>query len=375
MYILFFTYIILMMLSVFFNRKNLKYYFMIISLVFAILAFIYVPNNRMDLYRHYNMLEMCRQYGFDYIINSNDYKNLPIAAIYMYVISMFKLNGFLPFITAYIVYKLSLNLVYYSGIRYNISRKSMLLTAYFFIGTSNYMGIISGIRNPLAITIFIYLLYWEIIERRYVKFCWIGYILVCFVHLSVFILLFFRILLLVYNRYSKFLIKILIFGWSLFLPSILKIANYFNNIPIVNYIISKVNSYDIREANAVADVKVYTIVYSTLLITCIFIAFTYYKKYRKSEKNKQIVKYFNMFIIFSLFVIGSISQYHLFVRMNRALALMSIPILNYINGDNVKIGYKWDLSIEKIMYMIIIIETILFVMFLFNGQYTLYKIR
>ena len=61
------------------------------------------------------------------------------------------------------------------------------LIAFYLI--SNYLGVISGIRNPMAISLFCYILYKDLVMKTSFKKCILGYILLCFFHPSIIILL------------------------------------------------------------------------------------------------------------------------------------------------------------------------------------------
>ena len=373
MQILLFSFAFLIIISIFFKRENLKYYFLIVSLVLAVLAFLYVPNSKMDLYRHYTMLDMTRIYGFDYIMTSDDYKSLPVIGIYMYLISLLNCNSFLPGITAFIVYKLSLDIVYLSGIKYNSSKSGMLLAAYFYIGTANYLGTISGIRNPLAITIFIYLLYIELIEKKHIKLCWIGYLMTCLIHVSMVLPLVLRISVYLYKRFTKTIIKVALICWSVFLPIIMNILSSLSGIPLIGLLVTKMNSYDSEEANAVANVSLYTAVYSTIVIVTIIVFIYYGVRVIKVEKGID-KDFFNFCVLITCYVIGSINSYHVFVRMTRVLVLLSIPIITYLNKKEILIYKKGYINIREIIFLIILMESTIFMAFLFHGQYMFYTI-
>ncbi len=362
--------ILLIILSLFFfKRKNLKYYFIIIVFILAIVAFNFEPSKEYDLYRHFNMLDNCRLYGFNYIINHPDYENLPVGATYFYLSSLIPTNGFLPMVTTIISY-MSVFIIINKFIEEKEWKKSAILLAIFsFLCMYNYLGLISGIRNKICISIVFYILYKDLIEKKNFVKCMIGYIALALFHPSIFVVIALRLLLLVKDKKLQSIIKILLLLWSFLKNVILSILSKFNNFSIVSYIVTKMNSYDLAEATAVANVPLYTFVYFTRNVIILLIFLEYY---RKNKNNKR----FETYLIFSsyliCFVFGALREYHFFIRMSELLLLVSLPITIafFSYTEPKKSIYPYSQKIyNTLLKLFLIIESILFLIFYIVGQY------
>lgn len=362
----FFILIIMFLMIFIIKKKFLKVYFIFIAFTLSIISFYFNPPSNFDLSRHFEMLENCRMYGFDYIINHNDYKALPVAAIYMYFISILGYNGFLPAITCFISYMCVFIVLYKFCKNEKYTRASIVLAFMTFVVTYNYIGLISGIRNKLCFSIFFYLLYMDIVKNKNKVLITIGYIALAFIHPSIIVLIILRMLLFIKNKKITISLEIILLMWSYLKNFIIIILSNFTNIGIINLIFNKMNTYDAEEAMMVANVPLYTFIYFTrnVILLLIFI------KYNKLSKNKLELKKYNRFVIYTFcFCFGSIFEYHFFVRMSEFLMLLNlIPIIYlFSNAESVKISrFNVPNIILKILLLIIIVE---FAIFLFYGQY------
>lgn len=345
----------------FVKDKGLKIYLIILTISLSIIAFYFNPPANFDLSRHYDVLKYCRNYGWTYIINSQDYKSLPIGAAYMYIISMMNLNGFLPAITTVISYGCILLTIYKIYITKKYNKLAIVLATFSFLLMFNYIGLISGIRNKLCLAVFFYFLYMDLIEKKSRKLCFIIYTLLCFIHPSTIVLVLLRVLLTIKNENASKLIRFFILIWSFLKEIILTVLMYFIDFPIIQLIVSKMQGYTEEEAYAVANVPLYTFVYMTRNIILLLI----YMKYLKNTKEKKELQMYNNFVTYMYcFVFGAINDYHFFVRMSEFLLLLNIyPIINVF-------GIKYEKGNNVILLKIALcVEMILFFIFYISGQY------
>lgn len=346
------------------KKKSIKTYMIIIVIILSIIAFNFKPTKVYDLYRHYNMLDMCRIYGFQFIITHKDYATLPVGAVYMYIFSLFKQNGYLPAITTFIFYYSIIKVIdKIIKANANLKKKAIIIVLISFFCMFNYIGLISGIRNYLCFGIFFYFLYMDLVEEKKQKVCFIIYFLLGFLHPSIWILTLIRLITsLVKNRNFSKIICFILLIWSYLKQFIIMILSLFANIPIIQLIIIKLQNYDSVEANLVANVPLYTFVYLTRNIVFLLIFFDYISQYPEKKKKKYVI--YLMYII--AFVFGSLNEYHFFIRMSEFLLLIMIPIIiEYFSGEfSVKGNYK-----KMLLQIAIIIESILFLIFFLVGQY------
>lgn len=365
-YFLFSFLLLLIVLLVVIKKKSIKTYALIVIMLLSTIAFNFKPTEVYDLYRHYSVLEMCRLYGFEYIINHKDYIALPVAAMYMYIISLLKQNGFLPAITSFIFYYCIIKTIdKMIKSEATIQKKAVVITLISFFFMFNYIGLISGIRNYLCFGIFFYFLYVDLIEEKNRKICFAIYFLLGLFHPSIWILTLLRLI--VSCVKSETLRKIICFFlliWSYLKHFIIIILSKFTNIPLIQLIVKKMLNYDSIESNLVANVPLYTFVYLTRNIIFLLIFLCYIHQYPE-KKNKKYIVYLTYTITF---VFGSLKEYHFFVRMSEFLLLLMIPIMiTFFSGSfDTKGNNK-----KFLLQIAIIIESILFLIFFFIGQYSI----
>lgn len=340
------------------NYKFIKIYNIFIIVILSIIAYKYIPSKSMDLYRLFSVLEKTRMMGLDYLFKYSDYSSLPVASLFFYVISLFNNNHLLPFVACLIYYStISFIIIDYAQ-KNNCSRLGLSLSLTMFYLSSNYLGVISEIRNPLAISLFVLFLYKDI-QKKFKDYRFlIAYFILCFLHPSMLILFIIRLLLMLNKRYDK-IICILLFLWTKLKSIILSILLLFGSNSFFSLITQKFTSYDEVEAYAVANVNLYTFVYCTIYILIIIL-------FLLLKKRKNVKKYHNnnrMFAYYYCFCIGSIFEYHLFVRFSRLVVFLGLLII--IDLFSIEENKK-----NKLLYTIIIlIESIAFLMFYLTGQY------
>ena len=195
------------------------------------------------------------------------------------------------------------------------------------------------------------------------KKCILGYILLCFFHPSIIILLIIRLLILLNKKHDKVICLFLLF-WTLMKTNLVSILLKVTNNTYILLLSQKLTSYDATEANAVANVSLYTRVYLLFYIISIVIFCVYKTKCFENENNRNIK--FNRFFKFLLcFCIGSIFEYHMFVRFSRSiLMLLSLPIINIMSCE------KFNSKNKLLVIFLVLIESLIFLLFYMTGQYT-----
>lgn len=312
------TELIFIFLFPFVSKKNLKIYFFIVALIMSIISFHFDPPTDFDLYRHYENLENFRTYGWDFANSTRIFNSLPVYAIYFYLISLLPLNGFLPGITVFITYYLLFCLIYkISKYCCNVSKIYIMMTFIFVMFATNYVYVVSSIRNLLALSIFSYFLFIDLVEQKNKVICFMVYIMLCLFHSSISVLLAFRILIYLYKKVTKVALKLIFLFWSFFLPIILDNINLFTG-QYFNILSQKIETYSAGDRYNL-NVLLYNLVLVLIVAITIYI---YIKKNKyKNNYSLQYVNYISLIIIFTL---GSIKQYDLFIRM-AAFIVFSSP--------------------------------------------------
>lgn len=360
--------ITILLLSHKMSYKNIKTLNIICCVILSILAYNLEPFRKLDIYRYYTQIDIGMQSGFTYILKHKDFAALPTAGMYVSLFVILKNKFLLPMVTCFIYYFFISDII----IKYSkINKKNkfgLIISLIAFYTISNYLGVVSGIRNPMAISLFCYFLYKDLIFNENFKKSLIIYILLCLFHPSVIVLLIIRFLIIFDKRFDKFIcISLLLWtGLKTFIISML--LNTKNNV-YISLIKQKLTNYDINEANAVANVSLYTLVYLLFYISCLLIFIIYIIKSNNNSSNNNSKLNFDRYFKFLIcFCIGSIFEYHLFVRFSRSiLMLIAFPIINLISNKKFNNKNSW------IVIFLILIESLFFLLFYMTGQYTSIK--
>ena len=363
-----FALILAIVLTVFLTYTKMSYrniwrLNLLCCIILSIFAYHLVPLKSLDIHRYYTQIEIAKQNGLEFILEHNDYSALPIAGLYVSIFVILNNKFLLPAVTCFIYYFFISNIIIKYSKNNNKSKYGLTISLIAFYLISNYLGVISGIRNPMAISLFCYILYKDLVMNISFKKCLCGYILLCFFHPSVIILLIIRLLLFLSKKHDKIICMLLLL-WTLMKTNLLSILLKVTNSSHILLLSQKLTSYDSTEANAVANVSLYTMVYLLFYISSIVIFFIYKAKCSRNENNRN--EKFDRFFKFLLcFCIGSIFEYHMFVRFSRSvLILLSLPIINIMSCE------EFNSKNKLLVLFSVLIESLIFLLFYLTGQYT-----
>lgn len=381
MIVLLITILFIIFLLLIFKKSRFNIVYLISSILLSVVAFNFDPikayisnGNYTDLYRFYEVLDSTRLLGWEYISNHPDYKSLFIARIYVYLSSFFKSNGFLPAITCLIVYGVIFYIIYKFGQKTKCNKSTLILVSLFFLITINFRSVITNIRNPIVFCIFFFLMYIEFVEQKYKLLCWIGYILLCFMHQVALFLIGLRLLMLLYNKYSGKIINIVIILWSFLSQYAIQKVSALTSIPYFKALAMKTQFYsgdvnELRETNLImiAVIKI-------ILFICLLLYFNYSCNEEIKNKYKKIYEFSLVLICFN---IGSYPNYHLFIRLPDLLTYFMLIFIilifgnkqNNINYNEFKLKKKnflYGLLVKSEIYFTIIIY---FIYYFFSYQY------
>ncbi|MBR2795580.1 EpsG family protein [Candidatus Saccharibacteria bacterium] len=317
----------------------------------------------MDLSRLFSALDATRLNGAGYLFGASDYAGLPVASAFFYVISLFNNNHLLPFFACFLYYFLTTYVVIHYTEKNNKSKVGMVVALVLFYFVSNYLGVISEIRNPLAISLFCFLVYFDLGSGfRNFKFI-IGYILLCLLHPSMVILLIIRMLLFL-NKRNDGIISILLLLWSSFKWVIVSVLGAISGSTFVGLLMQKLTAYDMDEAKAVANVGLYTAIYLGVYAFVYVLYRMLLAKIKKEEGG--IEKYRNNIRLFRFvfaFFLGSIFEYHLFVRFSRLIVCFGVFIF-------IDLISKEKKRFNKLIYALLLLSVAMaLLVFYFMGQY------
>lgn len=347
--------IIISFFSFFCPKKIIIYYFIIAAFALSVLAFFYSPTQYADLFHHYLMLDEFKFYGWNYVVDTHYFQRQPIFAVYAYLISFFPFKGFLPAITVFLAYLFPFILINKISIKYNIKKEIIVLSFLFILFTMSYLGVMGGIRNMLAFSLFGYTLYSDLVEKKNKIICFTIYIALCLFHSSIVILVVFRLLVaLTKKRLSFFFLLVVSLLWPLLSLYIIKILGLLKGVVFFSFLQEQVEGYingGTQFVYSTASIRLLSLIsIFSCLIFCIFM-----QKYIKDYPDK----YLRFFLITILFTIGGVFQYDLFVRMVCFL-IFSSPFVILIalsvssNGTNRNVTIlKMFLNVELIFVSVI----------------------
>lgn len=350
------TYLIIVCLSLFFKKK-VKICFLISCFLLAFISYNIAVYPEMDLFRHYQKLELFRNIGWDSIVSNYLHTN-PVFNIYLYLIGVLNNNGWLPAITVFVAYFLIAIKILQYGKKINIANIIIIFCFLFTLFNFNYIWLVSGIRSYLAFAIFSYFIYNELVEGKYKKLCWFVYIGLCFFHYIMVLFLFIRILLFVNKKYTLFIIMSCLIGIMLLLPYINNIFSSFTNIQLFSLIVEKNIGYQSYSTFGKWQFLFNVIKYLTLISI-----YFYCRIYRNKYSTRQYDQYVLMIIAL---LIGTISEYQMFLRTTDFLLLLSSPYI-------IRLFKKEPLNNSKSssgpIKLIVTAEAILMLFFYFIYEY------
>ena len=326
----------------FIGKRSLKRYFLFVCLILSGIAFFFQPPDNFDLYRHYQTLDNFRANGWTAVKNIYFFSTAPVYALYFYFISILPMNGFLPAITVFITYYLTFSLIYKISLKYKVSKKNTMMVFIFVIFGLDYLSAISGVRNILAFSIFAYCLYYDLVEEKNRILCFIVYGMMCLLHNSCVILLGFRIVMFLYNKYTKRIFQIVFFLWGIFVPFIVKVLDSIPNY-YLNQISEKIKTYFVGMMFN-ANLTLFNLGMSILILVIVV-------AYKNIDEHYS--KHTDYLILAVLFTIGSVKQYDVFIRMGSFLVLSSpYYILRFLNHEKI----SCDKNLLKIKNLNIIVN-------------------
>lgn len=299
--------------------------FLLITVLFSVLAFRIVPNETDDINRYFMQIDYLRQFGQEYLTRCfdegiNDWDVYRVCGYYFYFISKLPDNQWLPAITIFIVYGLMFLVLYKAAKRFRVKKGYLFLAAMFFISTYWYYDTAVGIRNGLAFAVVFGCAYYQLVERKYFPLCIAGYVLACLTHSAGIILVAFVILTeITFNTSGKFLKFTLIFGIAGG-GALLQFLSTRTDNEFIQSIAGK------AESNASGDELYTDLLYLVNIATVIVVAMVifyvsiYILESDYTNELKRIYKYSSIVLYF---LIGSVLSALIFMRISRWI----VPII------------------------------------------------
>ena len=165
MVILSFIYSILLCANILIGKKQRQLFYLITAFVLSGFAFFIRVDPSMDLYRHYITLLAFRKHGLSYFQTFAYSDSLFLYGVYFYLISLLQFDGFLPFITYFIVFFCVLKILRLLSEEFHLSKDTEQIGYFFCVSSISFLDL-SGIRNFLVFALACYALVQDIVFHK-----------------------------------------------------------------------------------------------------------------------------------------------------------------------------------------------------------------
>ena len=305
-----------------------------------LLAF-YVPPETDDLYRYYQLFDISKelsakdfwssQFGvtdelYNYLLN--DYmKNSKVFMVILFILSRSGIKQLLPVTFALLAYIPIILVVCDIGKENNYSKQAMCICFNIILACVD-VRFLTLLRNMSAYAMFSGLLYCDLIKNKNRIFCFIGYLLLCELHMSCVVLLGIRLILLITNKHFRFVIiatMISVFAFTRQLATIL--TTYFSGIPYLTRLAQRMLDYNIGRTN-------YNYHGAIFFVGSLFVCLVCYLLIKNRESVKKSLElYSRMYIYLFAYTIGSIAQYDILTRNCELVVILTLPYMMSIAND------------------------------------------
>ncbi len=322
-------------------RKNIWVPFVLITVLFTVLAYHLVPDPTDDLTIYYHHIDVFREQGragIDYALQENwfEWRTYKTSLYYFYFISRLPNNYYLSAVTIFLVYALGFDVIYKAAKRFEINKINLFLASMFFISTYWYYDTASGIRNGLAFAIAFSCSYYHLVERKNIVLCYLGYICAALMHSAGFMpVVLVLIALITMNSSGKIVNFILLFG----LIGGGAVINYLADITDNSFIQSIAGRSESHgfSTELVGGTRFYV---NITVLVLVILLLAYFSKYFLNSSHqpelKRLYKYMTVVISFS---IGSIFSHLVFIRFARWI-LPLIGALLFMIGMEMQKEYE-----------------------------------
>ncbi len=300
-------------------RKNIWLPFLVITVLFAALAYNLTPDVNDDLTTYYHHMDIFRKDGVDglnYALEENwfEWRTYRVSLYYFYLLSKLPNNNYLSAVTIFIVYFLGFYVLYKFSKKFDISKFDLFLASMFFISTYWYYDTASGIRNGLTFAVVFACAYQQFVEKRHILLCYIGYIMAVFMHSSGIVpVILVVITIITYKLSGKFVNFLLFFG--LIIGG--SLINYLSEITDNSFIQSLALKAEAHVEDTAFSGNTRFYVNITVLVVVILLLLYLSNYISKSVYADDLKKFYKFMSIVISFCVGAIFSHLLFIRFAR----------------------------------------------------------
>lgn len=326
--------------------------FIVLTFLFAFLAYKVEPNETDDISRYFHEMAFMREYGskeLDRLVEQNlfDFKNFRASMYYVYFISKFNDDYLLPAANIFIAYGLGFFSIFKAIRRFNINKVNSFIGIMFFLSTYWYYDEYSGTRNGIAFTLAFACAYQLMVERKYMLLSIVGLVIACFFHSAGIIpVVLIALTEITLNTSGKFVNFLLVFGIIGGAVGIRFLDNISDN-SFIQGIAGKVDTYeaDFQFIETQTTFKVNVVV--TIIVLLLIIYYSYF--ILNDSRGGEMRRFYKFSSIICYFCIGATFSPLIFVRFARWI----IPLIGciiFMLGRDCQTRYIKDNTIEYCIY-------------------------
>lgn len=350
--------IIIIAISFFTDQKYLKTYFIFAALVLSMLYCFAQPEGDADYYRHLVFLRSLKGISWSDILgmrvkNYGYYITDLYVPRYLVFCIYSKFMAYLPenlyvVPVCFVVYLIPIKFLDCECVTKD--KLIYVLSYSFYLMGINYIGI-SAIRNTFVAVFFCFVLYEELVEKKNKIICWICYYLLCLIHAYGFMLLFFRLLILISNRFIKLIIAaIALMAYGILTTRATLVTSLLNKIgggfltSLINLSVERFFEYSTYVSDDRWKLKAVTLFLYCLGAIFIIIYCKSSGKMR-TDRNAGYHKMVEFYAYLQLFIISAYSQYDIFMRGEAIITpLIGVFVIRFLDESisirGFRIGYR-----------------------------------
>ncbi len=189
------------------TKHKIKSHLIILTIITFFLAFSYefYEESSIDIVRHYEKIDAMRKFGWDYVVNESEYRNLFVINFFMYFVSLTPFNSLFIAIPAVIDMSImSYIILKQMGNKSKIAMKDLLLIIISFLGLFSIKYMFSAVRSNLSVSLVSLAFYLDYIRGEKRPFAFILYFLAIFVHYYAVIMIAIRIFMIFVKNRSPY---------------------------------------------------------------------------------------------------------------------------------------------------------------------------
>lgn len=278
------------------DKKNRLIHLILLAFDLALIALHFDPSSyNLDLNGYFSIMDIMKTMGWDAFIQNFLTQKEFLTNLLFYIFANINNYELWTFFVTFISYSLIFYMINdYSKIKGMNDRNYFLILCLLILLYNNFF-VMAGIRNSLAMILFLFVLYLEYIKEKKNIFYKILYILPCLVHMSMVLGVILRIILFFYKGKKKIYIVIGLMFYA-FMPSvILAVANEFTGIGIFSDLYEKTANYITNPKEAVLENVLYIMKIMTFVNLFIIFEKIYKKEDSKIRNATELVCLFTFF--------------------------------------------------------------------------------